>query len=282
MAIKTSEPVLSVVLSYAQRGWPVLPLHSVEAGRCTCHKDCSSPGKHPRTIHGFKDATTDEQRLRGWWESWQNANVGIVTGAASGLVVIDVDPRNGGLDSLVALEHQYGELPQTLESLTGGGGRHLFFGHPGIHVHSTTIAPGVDIKADGGYVVVPPSEHHSGRFYDWKPNDDCSRAALAPLPNWVHYLIGPQTSGSTLARPLSEWREVAKSGIAEGQRNVWVSRLTGHLLRYGVDPIVTLCLVGAWNQRHNRPPLPQNELIRIVDSIAGRELRRRRGGPRHG
>ena len=71
-------------------------------------------------------------------------------------------------------------------------------------------------------------------------------------------------------------------GVEAGQRNTWVTRLVGHLLRRGIDPIVAMYLIAAWNQVHNRPPLPQDEVIRTVNAIAGRELRRRQGGVNHG
>src|SRR5215470_11391526 len=84
-------------LYYASRGWPVLPLHSVEGGRCRCgDATCRSPGKHPRTQHGVKEASAHSRQIGRWWQWWPDANVGIATGVASGLLVLDIDPRNGG------------------------------------------------------------------------------------------------------------------------------------------------------------------------------------------
>src|SRR5690349_20015718 len=164
-----NEPIpsnLEAALAYARRGWPVFPLHSAREGHCSCGRAvCPSIGKHPRTAHGLKDATIDEAQIRNWWAVSPNANVGIVTGAQSGLVVLDIDPRNGGEESLADLERQHGVLPQTIESLTGGGGQHFFFQHPGGSIKSKPIAEGVDVKADGGYVVAPPSSHRSGEPY---------------------------------------------------------------------------------------------------------------------
>ena len=141
----------TAALRYAQRGWYVIPVHSAHTGRCSCGSSaCSSVGKHPRTLHGLNDATIDTSRIQEWWSHWPDANVGIVTGARSGLVVVDVDPRNGGDDRLANLERTQGALPKTIESLTGGGGQHFFFQHPGGSIKSRPIAKGVDIKADGG------------------------------------------------------------------------------------------------------------------------------------
>ena len=82
-------------LDYALKGWPVFPLHSIGPdGICTCGQpDCGSPGKHPRTSKGFHDATTDPEQIRAWWKTWPAANVGIRTGAESGVFALDVDSR---------------------------------------------------------------------------------------------------------------------------------------------------------------------------------------------
>ena len=90
--------LLQAALVYAKRGLPVLPLHAPDAGReCSCGKGkCPSPGKHPRTAHGLKDATVDLVTINSWWSTWPTANIGIATGKASGLVALDIDPRHGG------------------------------------------------------------------------------------------------------------------------------------------------------------------------------------------
>ena len=269
--MEITNSLLNGALGYARHGWPVLPIRP--RGKAPLGKLV------PR---GFLNATTDPEILEQWWATEPCANIGIRTGAVSGLFVLDIDPRNGGEQSLTALEQQHGTLPETLEALTGGGGRHLFIVHPGGHLPSKPILPGVDLKVDGGYVVGPPSTHPSGRLYEWKQGAGPETKALAPLPHrLLKYVQGPRAV-STSARPVSEFRQVAMHGIGEGQRNIWVTRLVGHLLRKGVDPFVALYLTTAWNQVHNQPPLPRDEVIRAVNAIAGRELRRRQGGGRHG
>ena len=165
---------MEAALEYAERGWPVFPLHSPINGACSCGKqDCESPAKHPRTKHGLSDATTNRDTITKWWIKWPNANIGVRTGQISGFVVVDIDPSKGGLESWQDLQDLNGRV-DTLTSHTGGGGLHLFFEAPNEGLKSTSgqIAPGVDTRAEGGYVVMPPSIHISGRHYRWEGDDD--------------------------------------------------------------------------------------------------------------
>ena len=153
-AVKLSKLGRSALMYAAQYGWRVFPLHSIDNGACTCaDSKCTGtkPGKHPRTPNGCLDATTDTGAIRVWWERWPDANVGIATGG--GLVVIDVDPRHGGDDGLVDLRARLGELPDTVECLTGSGGRHIYVSvGEGVVVRNSagTLAPGVDIHVVSG------------------------------------------------------------------------------------------------------------------------------------
>src|SRR5262245_19457117 len=97
MTLETSTPLLTAALEYAARGWPVFPLHTPTASGCSCRRrDCDRIGKHPRTQHGLKDASTDPATIQRWWRMWSTANIGLVTGAVSGLVVLDEDTQKGG------------------------------------------------------------------------------------------------------------------------------------------------------------------------------------------
>jgi uncharacterized protein (DUF927 family) len=154
--------------------WPVFPVHSVNAkGVCTCSAgaNCTKrPGKHPRTKNGLSDATTDLQTIREWWKKWPSANVGVATGAGAGFFVVDVDPDKGGKKSLSDLERQHEKLPETKTALTGGGGLHHLFKHPGIKIKNSEseLGPGLDVRGDGGYIVAAPSQHKSGKQYQWR------------------------------------------------------------------------------------------------------------------
>jgi hypothetical protein len=155
-------------LKYAEMGFPVLPLHSItERATCTCGRiDCKSPGKHPRLSNGLKDATTDKNVLYDWFKKWPGANIGIRTGEISGLFVIDVDPGHGGDDSLIRLKSELGGMPDDVVQVTGSGGSHIFFKYAGAACRSTTnFLPGIDLRGDGGYVVVEPSNHMTGGSY---------------------------------------------------------------------------------------------------------------------
>lgn len=181
--------ILDAAMHYAGRGWYVLPLHSVRAdGSCTCsNSHCEkSRGKHPRTEHGHDDASRDERRIVAWWRRWPDANVGVRAGAESNVIVIDIDPRNGGDDSLHEMVMRFGPLPVTPRALTGGGGAHYYFAHPGTrHVACARNFggfAGIDLKADAGFVVAAPSMHASGRRYSWDVGAHPDDIGLAPFP----------------------------------------------------------------------------------------------------
>jgi hypothetical protein len=133
--------------------------------------------------------STVPRSIRGWWDRWPWANIGLATGPGSGLVVIDVGPTHGGHRSLDQLQSLMGSLPVTLTARTGSGGRHLFYEHPGVEVRNTAgrlpgvtgPLPGLDLRGDGGYVAAP-SRHASGDISRWVDPD----AAPAPAPAWLH------------------------------------------------------------------------------------------------
>jgi hypothetical protein len=251
---KTGADTLAVALAYAGRGWSVVPL--------VAH------GKRPLVRWApYQRQPADPARIRAWFQDNPDANLGIVTGAVSGLMVLDIDPQHDGDDSLSDLEHRHGPLPETIEALTGGGGRHIYFRHPGGSVRNLVgLVPGIDLRADGGLVVAPPSVHPSGRRYAWEVSHHPDDTDLAAPPGWLLRLIR-ETAG-TAGHPLAHWRGLVKAGVAEGERNSTVASFAGHLLWHGVDPEVVLDLLLCWNATRCRPPLSDDEVARTVDSIA--------------
>ncbi|MBU1039990.1 MAG: bifunctional DNA primase/polymerase [Proteobacteria bacterium] len=156
--------MLEAALSYAAKGWAVFPC-----------KD-----KRPMVRNGFYAGTTDEAQIRAWWKEWPDAQIAVRTG--SGFWVFDVDAPDG-IASLVELEKANGALPRTREQRTGGGGRHLFFKMPSEHIirnSASQVAPGIDVRGEGGYAIVPPSSHESGKNYEWA-NDE----PIADAPLWL-------------------------------------------------------------------------------------------------
>lgn len=163
---------LEYALHYAEQGLSVFPTHWIEKGQCSCNNiDCSSPGKHPILNGGFKIASTEPECINSWWQHYPSANVGIATGEVSGILVIDVDVANGksGEASLRSLESQIGSLPKHTVVKTGSGGLHIYLqmGNQKIKSSASKIAEHIDVRANGGYVIAPPSSHISGNNYEW-------------------------------------------------------------------------------------------------------------------
>jgi hypothetical protein len=202
--------------------------------------------------------------VHAWWHRWPTANIGLAI--PRGLVVVDVDNP----EAFHHLKAEDLDVPATAKSTTGRG-CHLFY-RTEIEIRNAAgVVPGVDLRGVGGYVVVPPSIHPSGAQYRWEV--PLSPSTLAEAPVWLSRTTERQTKGQ--ARPVEEWRRIAAQGVAQGARNHTVASLAGHLLRRRVDPFVVVDLLVCWNAVRCRPPLPETEVGQTVNSIAGRELRRR-------
>ena len=250
----------STALTLAHRGRAVFP--------------CRPYDKRPATARGLKDATTDLNTIREWWRREPLFNVAIATGTASGFFVIDID----GLDAeaeLRKLEIELGELPATVEVITARG-RHIYFKTPARAVFNSVgkIGVGIDVRGDGGYVLAPPSIHPSGRAYVWSVD---TASTIATAPDW---LLARSTALKSCnnykqATPPSAWRALVADGVDEGQRDNAATQLCGYLLRHDIDPVVAREILQIWNQTRCRPPLPPEDIERIVQSIAGKEIVRR-------
>jgi len=240
-------------LQYAGYEWSVIPMRPRD--------------KRPTVKwQGYQQQHADVDQITAWFQRWPDANVGIVTGAISGLVVLDIDPRNGGDESLARWETEHGPLPHSLEVRTGGGGRHIYFRHPGGVIHNRAgLAPGIDLRGDGGCVVAPPSIHESGNGYSWVTGHDPAHASLAELPGWLfaQLLDNARSPGHSIAY----WEQLVREGVGAGERNNTIASLTGHLLWHGVDADVAMELLLCWNRIRCSPPLDDEEVIRTVKSI---------------
>jgi hypothetical protein len=161
----------NAALRYAARGLPVFPLR---------HRD-----KIPLTTHGFLDATAECDQVFAWWRRWPGANIGVPTGPCSGWLVVDLDGAEG-VAAWAALEQRHGQAP-TLTSRTGRG-RHLVYAYPPDRELGNTsgrLGPRIDTRADGGYVVVPPSVHPTGQPYRWSQSTPPGVSGPQEAPTWL-------------------------------------------------------------------------------------------------
>ena len=246
--------LLNAALHYAGLGYPVFP--------------CWPKTKKPITEHGFHNATTDAEQIKSWWAKHPNANVAMPTGAVSGTVVLDVDPRHGGdvgFDELVA---ENATLPDAPESLTSGGGRHIVLKHPGGHIkcdNAGKLAPGVDVKGDGGYVMLPPSLHPDGSVYEWELSSHIADVPPPPCPAWLAERLA---AGGEATRHGGTGAASDGNVIPEGQRNDALARLAGGMRRMGMAEPEILAALAQTNDNRCNPPLSQAEVSRITASIA--------------
>lgn len=278
--------MLESALKYASLGWLVFPLHGIDdasPSKCSCWKeDCKQPGKHPRWLknsleHGNKDATDNQEIIKQWWDVWPEANIGIKTGAESGFIMIGPDGEDG-VKQLAEIEMQHGEfLPQTPMAISGGGGRHYLFQHPGVRVPNRANFKGtkIDVRGDGGLFVAAPSTHKSGNRYSWESAPwDCE---IATAPDWLIEWLEEKPK-ENLPRPNPVPIKTISSfgmSIEERARRLLrkrgpaVSRSRGHdhtfgcacllVLGYNLTPDEAYPLLAEWNESC-QPPWSEKEL----------------------
>jgi len=265
--------LLRAALWYAEQRLPVFPVHSVRDGHCSCgKKNCQHPGKHPRTKNGFKDATTDREQINRWWTEWPDANIGMPTGETSGLLAVDIDPRNWGSESWESLVLKHGPVPDTAEQITGGGGRHIVFRDPGVR-GPNELAPGIDIKSAGGYILVAPSAHASGRHYIWDGiAGEQSLLSPAAVPDWLLERFAAVLNDQSRARTKSKTETNAATNqnkkLRAGQRNTGLTSLAGTMRRRGMSQAAIEAALLAENRQRCNPPLSDAEVREIAASIA--------------
>ena len=224
-------------VEYHRRGWSPIPIKP------------RSKEPNLRELRPYLTRKATQEELGAW--SWPG--VGIVTGPVSDVLLLDVDGPEG------EAELQKHGHPVTPMVRTAGGGLHLYFKHPEQHVRTgIRVAPGLDVKASGGYVVAPPSVGPNGRAYEWIISPE--EAELADPPEWLMSLLERKRPKG--AAPKVEER------IPSGQRNIALTRLAGTMRRPGMSETAILAALLEENERRCQPPLPRAEVEKIATSIA--------------
>lgn len=236
----------AAALWYARNGIPVFP--------CGLNKK-------PLTDHGFKDASVDLSRVAAWWEENPEASIGVPTGAASGFLVLDVDPRHGGPADRADLAEELGGWSSTLEVQTGGGGRHVYFKHPGGPVPKE-LCKGIELKGDGSYVIVPPSNHESGRRYEV---DGLEGAAAYLNVAEIPTALWSRIQGA--AKAPTNGHATPGEPIPTGQRNNTLASLGGTMRKRGMGVAAITAALLAENAARCQPPLPEAEVRQIAASV---------------
>ncbi len=233
--------------------------------------------KAPLTRQGVKDATGDLDTIAAWWKRWPGANIGLAV--PDGFVVVDIDSA----EARDALKAAGLELPLTSWARTKKGW-HIWYSTGGVAARNRIgFFPGVDLRAKTGYVVVPPSIHPSGHVYRWGAPLELHR--IAEAPEWVLQDRPPQTdgdrsSGAPKSSPQkqlnstpTDWLQRLAQPVHEGRRNQALAEVAGWFFRRFQAEDAEF-LARTWASKNLIPPLPQDEVERTIDSIAGLELRR--------
>jgi KaiC/GvpD/RAD55 family RecA-like ATPase len=234
---------LEAALTYASWGWHVLPLIPND--------------KRPASAHGVHDATTDENQIRAWWAQNPNYNIGIAAGEKSGIVVFDIDPRNGGGDSWDDFTAEHGAVPDGICQLTAGGGQHhIAEWREGLK--SCELRPGVDFLANGRYFVVAPSIVND-RDYTWEESSD-------PTDGICPFVIPDQWRAAMAVRKVVA---LATDGaLITGNRNAGLASLAGSMRRNGFSNTEIHAAISIVNAERCDIPLPASDIRRIAESIS--------------
>ena len=275
--MKQNGSILDFALAYARRGWSVFP--------------CKPRSKEPATPRGFHDGSSDLKVVKKLFAGKADSNIGIATGPASGFWVLDLDGEEGRRSFF--REVCTGKLPETLQVHTPRGGLHLFFCWNGVEIKNRTKINGkpIDVRGDGGYVVVPPSVHPDNAlryiFADGESEADgvgrldvvsgyLDDAPIAEAPVWLVDYVTGDSSHCSHSSPLSfeiggNVEDLATApGAGEGQRHDAALRLIGAALGRGTDPVVVAQPATAWSRRCS-PPMAEGEILRILGDLTRKQ-----------
>jgi hypothetical protein len=235
-------------LTYASWGWHVIPV--------------VPNGKVPATQHGVKDATTDPVQIARWWAQNPDFNIGIAAGERSGIVVFDVDPRNGGDESWSKWLDDNGQVPDgaAMQMTAGGGEHHIAIYDP--EIRSCKLTEGVDLLADGRYFVAFPSTIE-GRRYEWEASSD-------PFDGVAPFTVPDQwmTAYRSLRKPAERQQVLTGGGLIQGSRNNGLTAMGGVMRRYGFSEAEIMASLSIANETRCEIPLPSSELSQIVRSVS--------------
>ncbi len=253
IALDTPQPrPLQTARRLAKHGIPVFP--------------CRADTKAPYTARGFHEATTDAATISAWWKRWPMALVGMPTGKASGRVVLDCDNKSGeheGQRSLERLEAEHGELPDTPQAITRTQGSHYYFAAPDaadVPCSAGKLGEGVDVRGDGGYVIVPGSTG-----YEWDAAHHPADVPLAPIPDWLLRKM-LETGGTGRPRVRQGATDTAEK-IPAGRRNSTMTSHAGRLREMGYVEEEIAGMLEVLNQSRCDPPMDSEELHSIARSV---------------
>ena len=245
MPDNNNNPLLNAALRYAELGYPVFP--------------CVPNAKNPLTPHGLKEATTDEMQIMLWWDAHPTANIGLST---EGLLVVDrdTDKVTGAKNPWLIDDPRLLDLFSGPWTETPRGGDHAWFRAPlgtDFRINASKIAPGIDIRANGGYVLVPPSQV-DGNPYTWHNELDLPPDKLDLPPGWLLDILKQTEKKPAVKHDAGP--------IQEGSRNDSLARYAGYLRRGGSDESEILAALIERNKKCV-PPLPESEVRKIAESV---------------
>lgn len=270
----------------AERGLHVIPVWAPDSGACTCPRgeSCISPGKHP-SIDSWQTAASVEPAVLRDWFAHSDQNIGVVCGP-SNIVVIDIDPRNGGTDTFTALVSELGHLPPTVAADTGGGGAHYVFRRPTGDLESK-LGKGVDLLRDSRQFLVEPSMHPSGQSYRWRAGCAPDEAHIAALPEaWIKR-VRRQPPARPIVRPIAVSTDARMDRARKylAKLPAAVSGDGGHtqmfnaaciaMFGFDLDSDAAGAVLSEYNQRCD-PPFSDRELAHKIRS-ASEQCKRERG-----
>jgi len=306
---------LEIALSYLKKGISVMPLWSPEMVRSNPSKgflkkleekvkensesenptskeeiykklfidQCKSPVLYEWREYQKRLPTLEE--VTRWFTENPSANIGIITGKVSNLIVFDLDSKDAEMYA-----QSRGGFPITARVKTGKG-CHIYMRHPGIETNNRINRQlKIDIKADGGYVVAPPSIHGSGVQYQWEEGYSIFDLEPAECTPWMlgyfkgitgesfehkkdenQKAVSNKATDSKKKEPQTEYAQILKNGCREGERNQTATQVIGHLFKMGMDQTEAWEIITMWNQK-NKPPLDLHELRKTFESVKAMEL----------